>query len=142
MPLASGDWIRWTRDEPVQDIVAGRRSRILKIEGRSLHLRDRDGGQLVMHADHPAFRHSDYAFNLSRRELDNGRFDNVVAVMNTALPPISHLFTVGREVDRRKGNALLVTDDQALLNRLLVKAGGKPLELREGQKVGAEPMRR
>ena len=142
MPLASGDWIRWRGNHPDQGIEDGRTFRVEIVESSHLHLRIRDGERTVLHTDHPIFGHSDYAFNLTEWEFDKGRVENMIAVANTAQIPTSTLLAAGRELGKRVGNALLVTDDPARLDRLLVKAGGNTLEMPKTQNEAATSLRR
>ena len=136
MELKAGDRIRWRRNDDELGIKAQNMAVITKVDAGAywerIELRTEDGKELELSAYHPIFQGSDYAFNLSKWEFKEDVVKNVIAVTGGKRPTLGVVRDIRTELDRKVGNAVLLTTDYASLNEQIEKTQGKPLALDNG----------
>ena len=136
MELKAGDRIRWRRSDEKLGIKAQSMAVITKVDAGAYwewaNLQTEDGKELELSPHHPIFEGSDYAFNLSKWEFKEKAVENVIAVTGGKRPALGVVRDIRTELDRKAGNAVLLTTDSKSLNEQLEKIYAKPLSLGDG----------
>ena len=124
MVLQAGDQVRWRRGDEELGIKAQSGALVTRVDTRreSIHLRLADGSDRELSNYHPIFEGCDYDFNISTWEFRQNAVKNVIAVTDGLRPSMKVVGHIRPELDRKAGNAVLLTNNLNKLNERLKKA--------------------
>ena len=124
--LSAGDKIRWTGNDPEQNVINGQRANIVNVEGDAITLKMADGKERSFDRDNPILKHLDHGYALTAYASQGTTFDRVIAALDSSEKMLTNRQTFYVEISRAREHVDLVVDSKkAVLDELSIRSGEK-----------------
>ena len=126
LDLSAGDKIRWTGNDPEQNVINGQRATIVSVVGDAITLKMADGKERSFDRDNPILKHLDHGYALTAYASQGTTFDRVIAALDSSEKMLTNRQTFYVEISRAREHVDLVVDSKkAVLDELAVRSGEK-----------------
>jgi ATP-dependent exoDNAse (exonuclease V) alpha subunit len=124
--IRQGDLIRFTRNDESLGLINSGMAEITDIDKQgNVSMIKEDGSKLTLEGDAPALRFIDHAWTSTVHAFQGRTVDNIIGVMHSSHPHLSHQKAFYVEISRARESATLITDDRQRLGATLTQETGE-----------------